>query len=137
MQQKNSSASVGQDKKNVRPKGLTFDVLFEFRYQYSRLKSPRRNPPPPPPRFPPPLRGPPSVRGRASLTTRFLPMKSAPLSSLIAFFPAVSSFISMNPKPLLRCVNLSITIFAEVTSPYSAKRVLSSSSEAFQGMLAT
>src|SRR5882672_272861 len=66
--------------------------------------------------------------GLASFTLIARPSTVAPSSSAIAFLAASSSDISTKPKPLLRLVNLSVITFAEVTSPYSLKYSLRSSS---------
>jgi len=53
-----------------------------------------------------------------------LPKNKAPFKESIAFWAADNSFIFINPNPLDSSVNLSITILAEVTSPYSEKKFI-------------
>src|SRR5437868_7715360 len=66
--------------------------------------------------------------GLASFTLIVRPSTVAPSNSWIAFCAAVWSGISTKAKPRLRLVNLSIMTLAELTSPYSAKKPLKSSS---------
>src|SRR3972149_2828349 len=82
----------------------------------------------PAPPLHPPRPGRPSERGRASFTLRVFPLRSLPLSALIAACASASEDISTNPKPFDLPLCLSFITVAVSTFPNGSKASRKSSS---------